>query len=39
MNCLKIRLKITTISRRKEGNQGTVDLFHNVLPSTPLFES
>ena len=29
------KTKITTISRRREGNQG-LGSFHNVLPSTPL---
>ena len=38
MSCLRIRLKTLTISRRKSGSQEIEDLFHNALPSKPLFE-
>ena len=38
MNYLKIKLKITTISRRKSDNQELEVLPYNVPPSKPLFE-
>lgn len=38
MNYLKIKLKVTTISRRKSNNQELEVLPYNVPPSKPLFE-